>query len=197
MDIPAPIIEFAGSEISASEFAEWLYADKLAEVVFSTEDAIPPYTSPGWNLYYYLIERDYRNPGDVLNATGAISKFLDKRGVSYKKSPNRAQLYSTLLKAQPKWLDVSGKYLKEITKEAECIPQKERLAWLKNRFSEDFKSLKSPPKWLQAPQWPCNEGRPPVFVGQLDISNISHDLAQLYVFYDGEHATFNTIVQSV
>jgi hypothetical protein len=35
-----------------------------------------------------------------------------------------------------------------------------------------------------------------VFLGQLDISELSHDTAQAYLFFDEEKRTFHTVTQS-
>ena len=35
-----------------------------------------------------------------------------------------------------------------------------------------------------------------VFVGQLDISELSHDSAQAYLFFDEDKKTFHTITQA-
>jgi uncharacterized protein YwqG len=50
-------------------------------------------------------------------------------------------------------------------------------SWLKEKIKTDFRYLKKQPKWLQSPEWPIGNGKPMVFLGQIDISELSHDNA--------------------
>jgi len=69
-------------------------------------------------------------------------------------------------------------------------------SWLKEKIKTDFRYLKKQPKWLQSPEWPVENGKPMVFLGQIDISELSHDDAQAYLFFDEERKTFYTITQT-
>lgn len=71
--------------------------------------------------------------------------------------------------------------------------------YLKVNIEHDFRTLKEAPRWLQASDWQFNEGKPMVFVGQLDsilhrdgmVSNIS-----FYVFWDIKKGETRTVTQS-
>ncbi|WP_338509919.1 hypothetical protein VRC22_24385 [Pseudomonas poae] len=75
------------------------------------------------------------------------------------------------------------------------LSQKDLQSWLKEKIKTDFRCHKTQPKWLQGPEWPIENGKPMVFVGQLDISELSHDSAQAYLFFDDDKKTFHTITQ--
>lgn len=66
---------------------------------------------------------------------------------------------------------------------------------LKAAITRDFRYLKAPPKWLQGPEWPLADDVPMVFVGQLDIRGLGHDIGQAYLFFDAQQQRFHTVSQ--
>lgn len=189
------LIEFVEGRMSPAEFSDWLYNNKSAEATLSPEEDIPPYATPGNNLFLYLIGLNLRTPSSLLNAQDAISKFLSKKGVVHEKSKSFLMTYSALLRAQPKWLDIPDFYLQILVKEAREKEGKELDAWLRGAILDRFRYLKTPPKWIQSPQWLFEGERPLIFVGQLDISGLQHDSSQLYIFYDPDISRFITLSQ--
>lgn len=51
------------------------------------------------------------------------------------------------------------------------------------RLKDDFVALGKPPAWIQGSEWPFQGDKPMLFVGQIDISAGSSDLASDY-FHD-------------
>ncbi len=58
-----------------------------------------------------------------------------------------------------------------------------------------YRCLGKPRRWLQSPKWLCQDGRPLVFVGQLDVGGLHHDDAQVYVFHDAQDGRYRTVEQ--
>src|SRR3954453_20298791 len=63
-------------------------------------------------------------------------------------------------------------------------------SWLDREISTQFRYILKPPEWLQGPEWPVFQGRPMLFVGQIDLPLGSNDQfhhdASYYVFLDHE-----------
>jgi hypothetical protein len=61
------------------------------------------------------------------------------------------------------------------------------VAWLESSIPQHFLALRKRPEWLQNPEWPFADGKPMIFVGQIDLPkadapNVFHDDTSLYVF---------------
>lgn len=54
--------------------------------------------------------------------------------------------------------------------------------WLREQIPTHFIALNKRPKWLQEPEWPMSNGRPMIFVGQIDIEDESGSATSYYVF---------------
>ena len=62
-------------------------------------------------------------------------------------------------------------------------------AWLEEQIQQLYISVGARPKWIQGSEWPFANGKPMIFVGQIDlfsqereIINLFHDDTSLYVF---------------
>ncbi len=64
------------------------------------------------------------------------------------------------------------------------------IEWLNEQVLARFVALNERPRWIQAPNWPFADGRPLIFVGQIDVSvrdskiasGFFHDDASFYLF---------------
>ena len=77
--------------------------------------------------------------------------------------------------------------------------QKDLTSYLWGEVRRDFRFFKSPPDWLQEPEWPFHLGKPMYFVGQLDSTVRRDGFAYglvFYVFWDPEDGTTETITQT-
>jgi hypothetical protein len=189
------IVEYVEGRRSSEEFQEYLRSDKALENILSEDGRIPPYTKDG-TLYIYLMQNDLQSTLVRLNSQDALRKFLDIKGVSYRRNDAPKKIFAILLKAQPKWLDIPDFYLKEVLPHHFGEKPKEIISYAKRKINERFTFLNKPPEWLQSPQWMFKNGNPLKFIGQIDIGGLRHDNAQLYIFYDDSSKEFFTLEQS-
>jgi hypothetical protein len=64
------------------------------------------------------------------------------------------------------------------------------VAWLEKQLSKEFISLNETPHWIQGYEWQFANGKPMIFVGQLDLriprgsiaSQYFHDDTSFYIF---------------
>lgn len=148
------------------------------------------------DLYTYVIGQDYSRIGSVFNVQTILSEFLNRKNIKHDFNRKYGDLFDLMLKVQPKWLDLQPSYFSGLISGREHLKPKELKEYLKEKIKADFRCLKAIPKWLQSPEWPVHEGLPLTFAGQIDISGLSHDTAQLYVFFDDRSGKFFTISQS-
>ncbi|WP_434982743.1 hypothetical protein [Xanthomonas arboricola] len=186
---------FCGSSISAEEFERKIQSDASFERLLKNEVQLPAYIQEA-DLYTHLISQDYSRIGSVYNVQKLLCSFLKKHEVAHVCSEKYSELLELTLKAQPKWLDLPSWYFSLAIEGQGDSNGKELVRILKDKIAQDFRFLKSAPKWLQGPDWPIVEGRPLVFVGQIDIGSLRHDTAQLYIFYDDHTGAFVNFSQS-
>lgn len=61
-----------------------------------------------------------------------------------------------------------------------------------------YQSLGHSPRWIQEAEWPFSDGRPMIFVGQLDIKGPStyfHDDASFFLFWNPQNGETKTVIQ--
>ena len=61
-----------------------------------------------------------------------------------------------------------------------------------------FRAVNAYPVWVQEAEWPFSNGRPMVFVGQIDVpagKGLFHDDAAFYVFWDPETGDTREVIQ--
>ncbi|MBN6148805.1 hypothetical protein JR065_00500 [Xanthomonas sp. AmX2] len=189
------IKRFVEASISPKEFERKMHTDPSLEQLLKIEDRLPAYVAEP-DLYTYLIGRDYGDPGSIYSAQTLLAGLLEKKSIACRVDRRYEQLFNLVLKVQPKWLSLSSDYLSYLLEDKESCDPKALEAWLKETIKSDFRSLKKPPRWLQEPAWPIRDGKPMVFLGQIDISDLRHDNAQAYLFLDELASTFHTIAQS-
>lgn len=189
------IKQFVEGAISPKVFEEKIYADPAVEALLRSENNLPAYvTEP--DLYTYTISQNYQNLESIYNVQTLLSTVLSKKNITHTVEKKYENLFNLTLKVQPKWLSLPSDYLSKLVEERKNLSSKELQAWLKEKIKIDFRYLKVPPKWLQSPAWPMVDGKPMVFLGQLDISELSHDNAQAYLFFDEGKQSFYTVTQA-
>lgn len=93
-----------------------------------------------------------------------------------------------------------GNLLKEYGGEYDV---KQLQTWLEEHLPRYYIALKKRPHWIQSPDWPFYEGKPMIFVGQIDLKVTSdhitekyfHDNTSFYVFMGANTAYYKVIVQ--
>ena len=186
--VPTPletIAAFVEGRCDALAFESRLQCDANLEELLGRVPA-PRHAHDASTLFHYLLALDYRDPGEVLSAQDALTRFLADRNVPVRPSTQAAEDYRLLLSAQPKWLDVDVAFLQKLLAEAptDATTSKTRKEWLRGQLLERFCCAHRPPHWLQSPQWPVGEHGPLVFLGQLAVKDYFHDEAAVYVFHD-------------
>lgn len=190
------IIDFCEGRLSPDHFYT-LVQKSDAEVLFDDAPSIPPYTQSRGMLHYYLIEQNYQKIEAVLNVQDCLTRFLEEKNIKIKPEKDTMELFDIVLKAQPPWLDLPSEYVASLLKGTENLDAGKKVSYLKNILKEKFKFMKKPPKWLQSPAWPIHDGIPLFFIGQLDVSELYHDKAQLYIFWDKAKERFHEVVQKM
>jgi hypothetical protein len=190
------VVEFVEGRLETTGFEMRLYRDGELERLLSEQKA-PRYAHTGHTLYHYLIALDYRDPGDVLAAQGALGEFLQTQGLPYVASGRPREMFDLVLSAQPKWLDVDASLVQGLLASAPPFDKKSELKlWLRARLLEMFRYVKKPPAWLQSPNWPIGKKGPLVFLGQLAVEGYLHDRAAAYVFHDPASNECVTVLQT-
>jgi len=187
--------QYLEAKIPDTIFWEELYKNKDLQNILESEKSIPPYTNHG-SLLLYLLSGNIKDIRFIICAKDALSQFLQKNGVEFCYSEKESEIYNLILDVQPKWLDVQIEYFSDITKNYNGSNKKEIKELIKNKIKKDFISIKAPPKWVQNPEWPIEKGRPLIFIGELDISHLLHDISKVFVFYNHNEQTFKCIKQS-
>ena len=189
------IVKFVERKISVEDFLESLYNDKVLEELLSEDITLTPFTYLGETAYLYLLEENMKTPGGQLNALSAMEEFLEKKQISFEKNDAADKLYSLMLKVQPSWLDIPDWYMEKILTMSEGKKGKELEVYLKEKIKNDFRYSQKQPKWIQSAQWVFVEEEPLIFIGQIDITGVKHDTAQLYVFYDEKRSEYRFVEQ--
>lgn len=185
LDGRTPLPDFIAQVMDDSALQEFLEQDAM----------LPRYIDQG-NLFLYLMDKDVADAGSDINVREALSALLKALGIAHKVDGAAAADYGLVLDALPAWVSPPGSYLATILAGLPALNSKQqRRAFVRARIAEDFRFLKRPPKWLQAPDWPLEGNVPMLFVGQLDANAIAHDDAQIYVFFNARDGSIHTRMQ--
>ena len=186
-------------------FAELLSKNSAFEQLLDDAKELPKpsyITKDGCtNTYHYLLNLKpiimNHRLSYALNAQGALEQFLNRRGIAYISTDKYRKLYELLLDAQPSWLDVDMEYFQtQVLALAPIDLKKVALKkWLREKLKELFKFVSKPPHWIQNPQWPIQDCRPLVFLGQFALKDYFHDNAAVYVFHNKESGECKTVIQ--
>lgn len=189
------IKNYLEGSLSPQDFQKELYYNKDIENLLSEETQIPPYTN-SQNVFLYLIEIDILLPSGEMDSKDLLAKFLTKKNVSFSLNTDYKKKYDLFMKIEPRWLNLTEPYFQIIINKHKDKTGIELEKALKLEIKNDFRFLKSKPRWLQSPDWPTVENKPLLFIGQLDITQISHDISYLYIFLDEKNNTYITFEQS-
>lgn len=199
MQEPLELIKrFVRGDLEPRDFRDALYSDDRFEALLVDDPNVrnTNYVVAAGGVYYFVIARDYDDPGDVLNAQGALCDFMDRNHITYERSSKYSDFYDLLLGASPPWLNPDSKYVAEnILPDAEGRTGSELQKWLSRKLREQFRCAGDPPEWIQSPCWPISVNGPMVFLGQLEIKNYFHDFAVAYIFHDPATGACETVIQ--
>jgi len=188
------IKSFVEGRISAKSLYEKVVSNSEYEKIFE-EFSAKPYTNDG-SLYLYIIGQNYKNPATTVNLQDALAKFLEWKGVSYHQDKSALQVYEIILKSSPAWVSLPEFYIDKVKNLISDVDEKKAHAVVKMEIKKDFVSLGKPPKWLQSPDWPFDGQNPMVFVGQLGLDNLKHDISYIYIFINPKNDKVCSIIQT-
>ena len=152
------------------------------------------------NTYEYLLALDLRDEGITgpLNAVGAVTQFMDRRGIAYEHITDEySALHRFVLAVQPAWLDLDADFVRRnvLDKAPRGLGETATKKWAREHLRARFRCAGKPPRWIQSPAWPIRGDEPLVFMGQVAVDNYFHDRAVLYVFHDPNANDFETVAQ--
>ena len=124
-----------------------------------------------------------------------VEAYLYYGGYSYVPTKKYQEEWSFRHKIQPSYVSIEddeilNKYINEAPKE---LNKTEKKKWIKNRIKQDFKYDKSPPRWVQDPEWPIVDGVPLVFKKQSKMT--LEDERVFYTFYHPETKEETVVIQ--
>ena len=147
-------------------------------------------------MLLYILQQEPSSLTAQINVRDALSQFLLAKGRTHVVDKGTAQLYDIILRQTPGWVDLPDHFLTRLTGKAVDLPDRKAVAnMVKDEIEASFRYLRKPPKWLQSPAWIIVDERPLVFVGQMDLGRLKHDVAQVYVFFDEAKSEVRTITQ--
>ena len=196
-DIEQILITFADGRLEPGDFEQVLYNDSALER-YLREAPAPEYAGGcSGDLYVYMLKLDYSDPGDQLNAWGAVKWRLQENGIPFRPTRRYEEFHRLLLSVQPKWLDMPTEYFAGsiLPAAAAGLSGKELAEWLRGEVKRRFRFVSKPPEWIQNPAWPIGENGPLVFLGQFAVKDYFHDEARVYVFHCPETGDCTTIIQ--
>ena len=195
-DVLATLRGFAAGEVQPHEFRDRLSGDPGFEAVLADDPHLDPANYVRGSVYRFLLECDFDDPGDILNAHGAVCDFLDRNGHPYRRTGEYADFYQLDLEASPGWLAADPKYVRDhILPGADGRTGHELRLWLADRLLERYRYVSKPPDWVQGPCWPHGAAGPLVFLGQLEVVGYFHDFGTVYVFHDPATGECQTVIQ--
>ncbi|ENI8381868.1 hypothetical protein ABZZ32_002798 [Listeria monocytogenes] len=180
-------------KITAKEFLNRFYKDEALQNKLEKEIKIPPYTNYS-NLCLYILEADASDFSSISNVKDAIKQYLEKNEQLFSYSSKMDEDADIVFSVLPKWLDISPNYFSSILNK-NTLNTLEKKEQIKKKVKADFKYLKAPPKWLQNPEWKFANGKPLLFIGELDIAP-EKNRAKIYVFFNQSDETYHIINQS-
>ncbi len=190
------IIAYVGGEIPLQRFHHDVMHDLPLQEYLEQAMSVPPYSNAG-NLFLYLMDQDPASAGADLNIRDAMSGYLTTLGIEHRIDAAAGENFGIVLDAAPAWVVLPGEYIDRLIKAfASGASRAERLKMARERIAADFRCLKKRPNWLQDAVWPFEKGKPMIFVGQVDLADLRHDDAQLYLFVEADGPAVRTIEQS-
>lgn len=181
-------LQFVSGDMPPEDFRRLLVSDQTLADVLNDSGEFPGYCeSRAKDTHSYLLELDFDDPGDLVSAMGALTAFFERRGIDYIETSTYSDLFDLLLDAQPDWMDVDMKFLKDsVLTDAPDMNKTALKKWLRARLRELFRYTSRPPRWLQAADWPIRNGRPLLFIGQATVKNYYSEDAAVYLFHDAD-----------
>ena len=148
------------------------------------------------DIVRFIESCNWLRAGGQLCVWGEIRKFLERYNYPVTPAEHYKKVCIFMLKIQPTWLDITDEQFLEthiLSKIPEGLTKAKQIAWCKARLKEMFRCDKSPPRWVQGPEWPILEGKPLVFRRQIKDKNDTERMD--YVFYNPDTLAEHVVTQ--
>jgi len=124
-----------------------------------------------------------------------ILRYLEHYNISFTPTTQYEDEYKFRIEIQPSYVLIEDEeYLKEIISSApDGLTAAQRKKWLREHIKGLFRYEKSPPRWIQDPEWPIVQGKPLVFRGQ--TKSEANDERVWYMFYDADTGEETVVMQ--
>jgi hypothetical protein len=190
------VLDFVEGRSGSRQFEAFFYSHLGRFESFFRYDPDRPQLQK--DLYLSLVTLDYGDPYSVVDAQELLTSYLTRNGISFRGTREHEDLAEILRTSQPDWLDVDAVWLqKEVLPEAGSRTGDELRQWLTRRFQEMFLFVKTPPQWLQHPEWPIGPNGPLLYLGMVDTENYLGHGEIAYLFYDVHSGDTETVIQIV
>src|ERR1700690_4171715 len=107
------LIAFVEGRLAPRELEQLLYHDAATQQTLQAERVPSEDNDSGEDLYTFLIQQDFADPGDLLDVQEVLARWLDRRSVVYQATDAFRERYDLLERAQPDWLDVDLNWLEQ------------------------------------------------------------------------------------
>ena len=195
-DTERQLIAFAEGGLEPREFEQALSNDAALERYL--REAPAPHYAGGrrGDLYVFLLQLDYADPANQLDAWGAITWLLKENNISFTPTLRYEEGYQLLLSVQPAWLDIPTDYfVRSLLPAAGDRSGHDLAEWLRVEIHRRFRYVSEPPEWIQGPAWPISQDEPLVFLGQFTVEDYFHDQARVFVFHCPRSGESTTVIQ--
>jgi hypothetical protein len=190
------ILDFVEGRMETAAFEQALYHDPEVEKSLEDDPDRPSGSYVGRSLYQYLLQLDFRPPGDLLDIHGALRDFLERKKIPFKPATTVDETFEAILRALPPWLGMCEEFAyRELLPRAGGRTGSALTRWLRTEFKARFRYVSSPPKWVQSPEWPIGTNGPLVFLGQVVVKEYFHDEGAVFVFHDQTSGEIQTVIQ--
>ncbi|MEO1527856.1 MAG: hypothetical protein AAFX06_20690 [Planctomycetota bacterium] len=193
-DSIAILVDFVSGEVNGAELQAALEKPEMAQLLSHFENPRYPATS---NHYRRLQKLERESMKGLWNSQDVIEDFLTQAEVEFTASTQYSDTARLVLDALPSYLDPPMEFVIPLIPDDPGMSKTKKKQVLKQLLKEAFPCAGKPPRWVQSPDWPIVEGRPLLFIGQvqIDVPDLFHDSGFVYIFYSTADSEFKTIAQ--
>ena len=197
---------FAAGEMTAEEFWVKFKTGKTIRNILVKDEkkwekklALASPTQGTWSssaLGAYNMKINFQSYRETDYLHWVVRKYISRNHMPFKFGTFYTDRLVFLMDIQPSWLEIEDEdFLKELISRipADITTRKEKVKWCKNELKKEFRYDRSPPRWIQFPEWPIVNGKPLVFKGQ-SKETIDNEQVDFY-FYDPDTKEETTVTQ--
>ena len=180
------ITEFVEGKMPIFDFKNQFDTNPLIKKNLDIDPNRPNNIEFGYNLVSFLEQEDINTISGAYGIHILLHQFLLRNGYSCVPIQTYSNKHLFLLKIQPSWLDISDEEFLKINIidkiPLELKTETKKIKWCKEKIKELFKYEKTPPRWIQDPEWPIINGKPLIFRKQ--SKETKDDERVQFYFYD-------------